>query len=90
MVCNLARENIRFSSVFAARDVPSGEERGETNVFAGYLQLIALDEIRTRRILREKGGLQAVYKPLGGAGVCVGGGGGGGGDLTNIWVWVSR
>ena len=33
---SLACENIRFSSLFAARDVPSGEERGETDVFAGY------------------------------------------------------
>ena len=44
---NLACENIRFSSLFAARDVSreerrssarnvhSGEERGETDVFAG-------------------------------------------------------
>ena len=36
----LACENIRFSSLFAAgdfsRNVPSGEERGETDVFAGY------------------------------------------------------
>ena len=36
----IACENIRFSSLFAARDVsrnvPSGEERGETDVFAGY------------------------------------------------------
>ena len=35
-----ACENIRFSSLFAAgdfsRNVPSGEERGETDVFAGY------------------------------------------------------
>ena len=40
----LAYENIRFSSLFAARDVSfrssarnvsSGEERGETDVFAG-------------------------------------------------------
>ena len=31
----LACENIRFSSLFAAGDV-SGEERGETDVFAGY------------------------------------------------------
>ena len=33
----LACENIRFSSLFAAGDenVPSGEERGETDVFAG-------------------------------------------------------
>ena len=28
-------ENIRFSSLFAAGDAPSGEERGETDVFAG-------------------------------------------------------
>ena len=32
---SLACENIRFSSLFAAGDVPSGEERGETDVFAG-------------------------------------------------------
>ena len=32
----LACENIRFSSLFSARNVPSGEERGETDVFAGY------------------------------------------------------
>ena len=38
---------------------------------------------------KKKGGLQAVYKPPEGAGVCVWGGGGEG-DLTNIWVWVSR
>ena len=45
--CTLAFENIRFSSLFAAgdvsrggtsaRNVPSDEERGETDVFAGYL-----------------------------------------------------
>ena len=39
--CSLiARENIRFSSLFSAgdvshRNVRSGEERGETDVFAG-------------------------------------------------------
>ena len=38
----VACENIRFSSLFAAgdvsspRNVPSGKERGETDVFAGY------------------------------------------------------
>ena len=36
----VACENIRFSSLFAAgdvsRNVPSDEERGETDVFAGY------------------------------------------------------
>ena len=32
----IACENIRFSSLFAARNVPSDEERGETDVFAGY------------------------------------------------------
>ena len=38
----LACENIRFSSLFAAGNVshggnaPSGEERGETDVFAGH------------------------------------------------------
>ena len=37
----LACENIRFSSLFAiedvssSRNIPSGEERGETDVFAG-------------------------------------------------------
>ena len=53
----LACENIRFSSLFAAgdvsRNVPSGEERGETDVSAGYVhpgrlieQLLALAECR--------------------------------------------
>ena len=36
----IAYENIRFSSLFAggdvSRNVPSGEERGETDLFAGY------------------------------------------------------
>ena len=32
----LACENIRFSSLFAARNVPSYEVRGETDVFAAY------------------------------------------------------
>ena len=33
----LACENIHFSTLFAAaQNVPSGEERGETDVFAGY------------------------------------------------------
>ena len=40
MVKTLACDNSRFSSLFAAEDVsrnvPSGEERGETVVFAGY------------------------------------------------------
>ena len=36
----LASENIRFSSLFAAGDVPSGEERGETDVFAGYFNFV--------------------------------------------------
>ena len=36
IIAALACENIRFSSLFVARDVPSGEERGETDVFAGY------------------------------------------------------
>ena len=31
---SVACENIRFSSLFA-RNIPSGEERGETDVFAG-------------------------------------------------------
>ena len=40
----VACENIRFSSLFAVggvssvRNVPSGEERGETDVFAGWKQ----------------------------------------------------
>ena len=48
LAASLACENIRFSSLFAAgdvshgerrssaRNIPSGEERGETDVFAGY------------------------------------------------------
>ena len=33
----LACQNIRFFSLFAAaRNVPSGEEQGETDIFAGY------------------------------------------------------
>ena len=36
----LACENIRFSSLFAV--VPSGEERGETDVLAGYRSPINL------------------------------------------------
>ena len=40
VVLPVACENIRFSSLFAAgdasRNVPSDEERGETDVFAGY------------------------------------------------------
>ena len=44
----LACENIRFSSLFAdgnvsrggtSRNVPGGEERGETDVFACYYQM---------------------------------------------------
>ena len=39
----LACENIRFSSLFAAgdvsRNVAIGEERGETDVFAGYVNV---------------------------------------------------
>ena len=31
----LARENIRFSSLFATGDVLCGEEPGETDIFAG-------------------------------------------------------
>ena len=42
----LACENIRFSSLFAARDVSRGgtrgEERGETDVFAGYASILLL------------------------------------------------
>ena len=34
---NLACENIRFSSLFTTGDV-SDEERGETDVFAGYIK----------------------------------------------------
>ena len=33
--CVIARENIRFSSLFVAEDVSRDEERGETDVFAG-------------------------------------------------------
>ena len=44
---HLSCENIRFSSLLVAGDVsrggktrlPSGEERGETDVFAGYISL---------------------------------------------------
>ena len=39
---HLACENIRFSSLFVAEDVSrvlSDEERGETDVFAGYTSL---------------------------------------------------
>ena len=35
VACSVACENIRRSS---SRNVPSGEERGETDVFAGYMQ----------------------------------------------------
>ena len=52
---NLACENIRFSSLFvavdvSARNVLSDEERGETDVFAGYYQLISaiLRELRMK------------------------------------------
>ena len=44
MQTKLACENIGFSALFAAgdvssaRNVPSGEERGETDVVAGYKQ----------------------------------------------------
>ena len=44
MQTTLACKNIRFSSLFAAgdfssaRNVPSGEERGETDVFEGHKQ----------------------------------------------------
>ena len=47
MVKTLACDNSRFSSLFAAEDVsrnvPSGEERGETVVFAGYQTPCVLD-----------------------------------------------
>ena len=44
-LAHLPCENIRFSSLFAAgdvvwRNVPSGEERGESDVFAGYGTLV--------------------------------------------------
>ena len=44
-VTKLACENIHFSSLFAAGDVslgrnfPSGKERGDTDVFAGYYKM---------------------------------------------------
>ena len=58
----LACENIRFSSLFAAgdvsrgettflRNVPSREERGETDVFAGYG--ISATESKVRTILQD-------------------------------------
>ena len=51
----LACENLRFSSLFAAgdvsRNVPSGEERGETDVFAGYG--ISATESKVRTILQD-------------------------------------
>ena len=52
----VACENIRFSSLFAAGDVsrgPSGEERGETDVFAGYYFRFAL-KITLRRAWRNE------------------------------------
>ena len=47
-IWTLACENIRFSSLFAAGGVSlaretslcSGEERGETDIFAGYMNLL--------------------------------------------------
>ena len=39
MAKNLACESIRFSSPLGTFHVPSGEERGETDVFAGYEKL---------------------------------------------------
>ena len=62
---DLACKNIRFSSLFAAgyvsrggtkknetkRNVPSGEERGETDVFAGYNRLKTCDSC-VRQMLR--------------------------------------
>ena len=47
LLLNVACENIRFSSLFAAGDVsrggnvPGGEERGEMDVFAGYAKCCA-------------------------------------------------
>ena len=43
VLCSLACENIRFSSLFDSppflltQNVTSGEERGEADVFAGYV-----------------------------------------------------
>ena len=64
---DLACKNIRFSSLFVAgyvsgggtkkkrnetkRNVPSREERGETDVFAGYNGLITCDSC-VRQMLR--------------------------------------
>ena len=59
----LACENIRFSSLFVAEDVARGgrnvlsdEERGETDVFAGYVtvseDIFNLLVVRARRLIR--------------------------------------
>ena len=37
---------------FSARNVPSGEERGETNVFAGYMKMKTSSPQLTALILR--------------------------------------
>ena len=51
VLSTLARENIRFSSLFVAvdvlRNVPSGEERGETDVFAGYINTVVIQRSLT-------------------------------------------
>ena len=47
----MACENIRFSSLFVARNVPSDEERGETDVFAGYDQEVRGSSLARRVFL---------------------------------------
>ena len=54
-VKKLAWENIRFSSLFAdgdvsSRNVPGGEERGETDVFAGYEKIYVRKSSSLRQI----------------------------------------
>ena len=65
----IARDNIHFALrrwERFARNVPSGEERGETDVFAGYPHNIAhshdIKTILTSRQTREK--LQCLYENL--------------------------
>ena len=51
-------ENIRFSSLFIAgdvsRNVPSDEERGETDVFAGYDQEVRGSSLALRVFLAQE------------------------------------
>ena len=50
----MACENIRFSSLFVARNVPSDEERGETDVFAGYDQEVRGSSLALRVFLAQE------------------------------------